>query len=133
MSGESHMPTFKFEATAIRRGQTFKATAEAGNKKEAKALAAAALLKKLGIEVDVDTSTSSKEYSNEETAVSYLNRMAQQYRLRMPDYIDGGRKGEDHCPTFKMVVKFRGKEAVGFGSSKKEAKEAAARKLIDLI
>lgn len=130
-SGPCHEPTFKIMATVICNGKVYKSYASAANKKTAKTLAAAAVLQKLGIKVEV--SDTSVEYSTEETAVSILNRMSQQCGFTAPVYTDGGRKGPDHEPTFKIVVKFRGKEATGSGASKKIAKENAAIKLLRMI
>jgi len=133
MTGTSHEPEFTIVAIVTRRGQSFKGEGKAPNKKAAKQLAAAAVLKKLGYDVDVDTETSISEYSSEETAVSYLNRCAQQTGCQMPVYTDGGRKGPDHAPTFVVKVVFRGKTASGSGSSKKAAKEEAAKKLMGML
>ena len=129
-TGECHQPVFKVEAVVTRRGQTFKGAASAGNKKLAKTLAAAEVLKKLGINVDVEDTSS--EYSAEETAVSYLNRYAQQTGCRMPQYSET-RKGPDHAPTFKVTVQFKGYTAVGSAGSKKAAKEEAAKKMMNMI
>lgn len=133
MTGSSHEPIFTIVAKVTRKGQAFTGTGQASNKKAAKQLAAAAVLKKLGYDVDVEPETSTSEYNTEETAVSFLNRYAQQTGSRMPVYTDGGRWGEDHCPTFMVKVQFRGKSAEGTGASKKAAKEDAARKLKDMI
>lgn len=133
MSGTSHEPEFTIVATATRRGQTFMGEGKASNKKAAKQLAAADVLQKLGYEVDVEDQVSTSVYTAEETAVSYLNRYAQQNGCRMPVYTDGDRKGPDHCPTFVVNVTFRGKTASGSGASKKEAKEKAAKKLMGML
>lgn len=133
MTGSSHEPEFTIVATVVRRGQNFTASGKASNKKAAKQLAAAAVLQKLGIDVDVEDQVTTSEYSSEETAVSYLNRYAQQTGCQMPVYTDGGRRGPDHAPTFVVNVAFRGKTASGSGSSKKAAKEEAAKRLMEML
>lgn len=132
MTGSSHEPIFTIMVTVVRRGQTFKAEAEASNKKAAKQIAAAAVLQKLGIDVDVEDQVSTSEYSSEKTAVSMLNEYAQQYGGQ-PVYTDDSRRGPDHAPTFTMKVAYRGKTASGSGSSKKAAKEQAAKKLMGML
>ena len=136
MTGPCHQPIFEMEVIATRKQRIFKATAKAGNKKAAKGLAAIAVLKKMGFELDVleiEIMPAPKKRPNEETAVSYLNRMAQQGGFAMPVYIDGGNQGQAHNPLFEMAVEFRGKKAIGFGPSKKEAKEVAAMVLKDQL
>lgn len=133
MTGTSHEPEFTIVAIVTRRGQSFKGEGKAPNKKAAKQLAAAAVLKKLGYDVDVEDQVSTSVYTAEETAVSYLNRYAQQTGCRMPVYTDGKRRGPDHAPTFVVNVAFKGKTTSGSGSSKKAAKEEAAKKLMGML
>ena len=130
-TGSDHEPVFEIVATAFYRGKKYEASATASSKKAAREAAAVALLEKLGIKAECQREETS--YDASKTAVSVLNEYAQQRGVNGPVYTDVDRWGEDHCPTFKVKVQFRGKTAEGVGSPKKAAKEAAAKKLLEML
>ena len=131
-TGSDHEPVFKIVASAVKSGKKYEASATASSKKAARESAAVALLEKLGIKAECQRKETS--YDASKTAVSILNEYAQQRDGNdVPVYTDVDRWGEDHCPTFKVKVQFRGKSATGTGSPKKAAKEAAAQKLLEML
>ena len=131
--GLAHMPVFTFLAEVVRRGKKYTASAEAANKKAAKEAAARAVLKKLGIAVGGEPMAKNKEYDAAETAKSYLNRWHQQHKVPAPVYEVVDQWGDDHDPTYKVVVRFLGKTASGTAHRIKEAEEMAAREMLDLL
>jgi len=129
--GEKHKLIFKIVLTIFSKGQKFQTMGRAGSKKKAKSIAATQALDKIGYKVE--ETPHSKEYSSQETAVSYLDKMAQRGGFASPCYSEGPKQGPDHCPIFTINIRFREYEAQGTGYSKKAAKENAAQKLKGML
>lgn len=68
--------------------------------------------------------------------IVYLNEVAIKKNLPLPQYNELEKTGPDHCPVFIYSVTFSGFTGIGEGSTKKEAKRAAAyqirRRLLEL-
>ncbi len=64
-------------------------------------------------------------------AKSALQEWAQGQGRALPSYVELAREGPDHAPQFKSQVRIEGTEpAIGEGSSKRAAEQAAARTLL---
>ena len=133
MSGTQHQPIFVIKAIVRSKGKIFTGTGKASKKNAAKAVAATAVLKKLGFNVEEISMPVSKSYTTEDTARSRLNRIHQQEGYPAPVYSDGPTSGPDHEPTFMVNVYFAGQEASGKGKTRKAAQEAAASALLELL
>lgn len=65
---------------------------------------------------------------------SLLQEWAQANRFDLPDYIEAGRDGPAHAPTFRVDVRVGGAhKATGEGPSKQEAERVAAATLLAII
>lgn len=65
-------------------------------------------------------------------AKSVLQEWTQARGLSLPRYVEVGRDGPDHAPKFTTEVHIKGCEpATGFGRSKRQAEQAAARALLE--
>ncbi len=64
-------------------------------------------------------------------AKTALQEWAQARGLPAPEYVETGRTGPDHAPTFTIAARLKsGEEAVAEGRSKRQAEQAAARELL---
>lgn len=133
MAGEIryyYMPTSlpngsKATITIEKDGKEYTASCEAKDKKEAKRMAAAAALKKIGIETNYDPG------AEQVTAVSHLYQGAAKKIHSKPIFKLINEEGPDHNKTFTYEVIVDGESATGKGGSKKAAMEEAARNLLN--
>lgn len=64
---------------------------------------------------------------------SVLQNWAQKNKLKIPEYIDISKDGDDHNPTFGVAVEVQGfPPQKGYGKNKKHAQKEAAQKFIEI-
>ena len=73
------------------------------------------------------------EASDEVNYIGDLQEFLQERGKALPVYEELGRTGKDNAPVFRWSVKTDGYSAEGVGGSKKEAKQNAARALLEII
>ena len=67
-------------------------------------------------------------------AKTSLQEWAQARGLTPPDYVETGREGPDHAPTFTIEARLsNGEKASASAASKRGAEQAAARELLDRL
>ncbi|EAT34011.1 AAEL013721-PA [Aedes aegypti] len=120
--GAAHEQTFSYRVSypdgdAIGTGQS---------KKEAKHAAAKALIDKMGINDSANKPVGKKTPITVLQEVLTRRGIYPQYDFIQPD-------AAVHDGTFRYRVSYQDKEAMGTGKSKKEAKQAAAKSLIDKL
>ena len=133
MAGEIryyYMPTslpngFKATITIEKDGNNYTASYKAKDKKEAKRKAAAAALKKIGIETNYDPG------AEPVSAVSFLFAQAQKKIHGKPIFVLISEEGSGNSKTFTYKVNVDGESATGSGKSKKVAKGNAAQNLLN--
>ena len=130
-TGTCHQPTHEVTATLATRRGTLTGKASHSNSKIAQQLAAATILRELGIKggyEKVDTNTPT--YANyDNNPLAELNEYAQRNGGE-PAWTDE-KQGLDHNPTFTTTVTYKGIVKTGKGRSKKAAHIAAATELME--
>ncbi|XP_049279557.1 RISC-loading complex subunit tarbp2 isoform X2 [Anopheles funestus] len=125
VEGAVHEPTFRYRVSYKDKD----AMGTGKSKKEAKHAAAKALIEKL-------TGSTFNDYpgatNNMKTPISVLQELLSRRGIT-PQYDLIQVEGTVHEPAFRYRVSYQDKDAMGTGKSKKEAKQAAARALIEKL
>ncbi|XP_053667298.1 RISC-loading complex subunit tarbp2 [Anopheles marshallii] len=125
VEGAVHEPTFRYRVSYKDKD----AMGTGKSKKEAKHAAAKALIEKL-------TGSTFNDYpgatNNMKTPISVLQELLSRRGIT-PQYDLIQVEGTVHEPAFRYRVSYQDKDAMGTGKSKKEAKQAAAKALIEKL
>ncbi|XP_052893222.1 RISC-loading complex subunit tarbp2 [Anopheles moucheti] len=131
VEGAVHEPTFRYRVSYKDKD----AMGTGKSKKEAKHAAAKALIEKLTGSTFNDypgAYIADEKPDNMKTPISVLQELLSRRGIT-PQYDLIQVEGTVHEPAFRYRVSYQDKDAMGTGKSKKEAKQAAARALIEKL
>lgn len=128
--GDAHQPSFMFTVTI----GDVSCKGQGSTKKAAKHEAAEAALKLLKRDTQPngqrDNNGLSPEVGDTSNPVGILQELAMQRVWCLPEYVVCMEAGPDHMKEFTVTCRLEGLEETGTGSSKKQARRAAAERML---
>ncbi|TRY88879.1 hypothetical protein DNTS_016953 [Danionella cerebrum] len=130
--GDAHQPSFLFsvvigDVTCTGRGSTKKAA------KHVAAEAALKLLKRDHLIKEQKNSSFSPDTGDALNSVGILQELAMQRVWGLPEYVVLDESGPGHMKQFSITCRLEGLEETGSGSSKKQARRAAAENMLSKL
>ncbi|XP_007258025.1 interferon-inducible double-stranded RNA-dependent protein kinase activator A homolog isoform X2 [Astyanax mexicanus] len=134
--GEAHQPFFVFSVTV----GDITCTGQGPSKKAAKHEAAEAALKRLDLDTEnkpiapnPENNGYSAETNDQHNPIGILQELSMQRAWRLPEYVVCLEVGPAHKKEFTVTCRLETLSETGSGSSKKNAKKAAAEKMLEKL